>query len=77
MLCSNPEVLGEFHEDVEDEFGYPDDALEELEPAGWQAEVVTFDLHADEKLMEGNVMTEYEEKFSAKGNPICKYIIHR
>ncbi|MCR5417453.1 MAG: tRNA (guanosine(46)-N7)-methyltransferase TrmB [Lachnospiraceae bacterium] len=54
-----------------------DFALEELEPAGWQAEVMTFDLHADEKLMEGNVMTEYEEKFSAKGNPICKYIIHR
>ena len=28
-------------------------------------------------LMEGNVMTEYEEKFSSMGNPICKYIIYR
>ena len=28
-------------------------------------------------LMEGNVMTEYEEKFSSVGNPICKYIIYR
>ena len=37
----------------------------------------TYDLHADEKLMEGNIMTEYEEKFSAAGNPICKYIIYR
>lgn len=54
-----------------------DFAVEELEPAGWRAEVITYDLHADEKLMEGNVMTEYEEKFSALGNPICKYVIYR
>lgn len=54
-----------------------DFAVEELEPAGWRADVITYDLHADEKLMEGNVMTEYEEKFSVMGNPICKYIIRR
>ncbi len=54
-----------------------DFAVEELEPAGWKAEVITYDLHGDENLMEGNVMTEYEEKFSAMGNPICKYIIYR
>lgn len=54
-----------------------DFAVEELEPAGWKAQVITYDLHADEKLMEGNVMTEYEEKFSAMGNPICKYVICR
>ena len=54
-----------------------DFAVEELEPAGWKAEVITYDLHADEKLVEGNVMTEYEEKFSSMGNPICKYIIYR
>lgn len=52
-------------------------ALEELEPAGWRAVEVSFDLHQDEKLMTGNVMTEYEEKFSAMGNPIYKYIITR
>ena len=54
-----------------------DFAVEELEPAGWKAKVVTYDLHADPVLMEGNVMTEYEEKFSAMGNPICKYVICR
>lgn len=54
-----------------------DFALEELEPAGWKADVVTFDLHADPVLCEGNIMTEYEEKFSSVGNPICKYIISR
>lgn len=54
-----------------------DFAVEELEPAGWCADVITYDLHADAALMEGNVMTEYEEKFSSMGNPINKYIIHR
>jgi len=54
-----------------------DFAVEELEPAGWSADVITYDLHADTALMEGNVMTEYEEKFSSLGNPINKYIIHR
>lgn len=54
-----------------------DFALEELEPAGWKADVVTFDLHADPVLCEGNIMTEYEERFSSVGNPICKYIISR
>ena len=45
-----------------------------------KTEEATFDgedLHADEKLVEGNIMTEYEEKFSAMGNPICKYVIYR
>lgn len=54
-----------------------DFAVEELKEAGWKADVVTYDLHADELLMKGNIMTEYEEKFSGMGNPICKYIIRR
>ena len=60
-----------------DNRGLFDFAVEELEPAGWKAEVITYDLHADAKLVEGNVMTEYEEKFSSMGNPINKYIIYR
>lgn len=52
-------------------------ALTELEPAGWHTDEVTYDLHHDEEMLEGNVMTEYEERFSAKGNPIYKYIISR
>lgn len=54
-----------------------DFAVEELESAGWKAEKITYDLHADEEMMQGNVMTEYEERFSSVGNPICKYIIYR
>lgn len=52
-------------------------ALGELEPAGWSLDKVTYDLHRDAVMMEGNVMTEYEERFSAKGSPIYKYVISR
>lgn len=60
-----------------DNQGLFDFALEELEPAGWKSVVVTRDLHADPVLSQGNIMTEYEEKFSSMGNPIYKYIIER
>jgi len=60
-----------------DNRGLFDFAVEELEPAGWQALEITYDLHKDERLCAGNIMTEYEEKFSSIGNPICKYIIKR
>lgn len=52
-------------------------ALEQLSVAGWEAVRVTYDLHHDRDLMENNVMTEYEERFSSKGNPIYKYEIMR
>ncbi|MDL2301387.1 tRNA (guanosine(46)-N7)-methyltransferase TrmB [Lachnospiraceae bacterium OttesenSCG-928-D06] len=52
-------------------------AEQELKDSKWNVKALTYDLHSDEILMEGNVMTEYEEKFSSKGNPICKYIITR
>ena len=39
--------------------------------AGWQVTSHTFDLHHSD-MAEGNVMTEYETKFSAEGKPICK-----
>lgn len=54
-----------------------DFAVEETGPAGWRIAELTYDLHADARLCEGNIMTEYEEKFSGQGNPICKYIICR
>lgn len=54
-----------------------DFAVEELQTAGWKIRELTYDLHSDSRLSRDNVMTEYEERFSAKGNPICKYIIGR
>lgn len=49
-------------------------SLEEIREAGWTLLAHTFDLHHDKQMMEGNVMTEYEEKFSSVGNPIHKFI---
>lgn len=64
----------EFKTDNRDLFDF---AVEEVEPAGWKIDAVTYDLHNDEIMNKGNIMTEYEEKFSSKGNPIYKYIISR
>ena len=69
-----PEGTVEFKTDNRPLFEF---SLEEVKEAGWVLDASTFDLHHDAKLMEGNVMTEYEEKFSSKGNPICKLIASR
>ena len=68
------EGVVEFKTDNSDLFQF---ALEELEPAGWKILQMTKDLHNDMQMMQGNVMTEYEERFSSKGNPIYKYIVTR
>ena len=52
-------------------------SLEEIPEAGWHLDASTRDLHHDPVLNEGNIMTEYEEKFSSLGNPICKLIASR
>lgn len=52
-------------------------SLESVKEAGWNLKACTFDLHHDEVLSQGNVMTEYEEKFSSLGNPIHKLIADR
>ena len=54
-----------------------DFSVEEVNEVGWKLSVCTYDLHNDEKLVEGNVMTEYEERFSSQGNPICKLVAIR
>ena len=47
-------------------------SLEEVEEAGWNLEASTFDLHHNEEMVQGNVMTEYEKKFSEMGQPIFR-----
>lgn len=54
-----------------------DFSLEEVVNAGWKLKAHTFDLHNDPDMNEGNVMTEYETKFSEAGNPINKLIAYR
>lgn len=69
-----PDGVLEFKTDNESLFQF---AVEEVPGAGWKVKALTYDLHADPELMRGNIMTEYEEKFSSKGNAIFKYIIYR
>ena len=54
-----------------------DFAVEEVAESAFEIKALSYDLHSDEKMMVGNVMTEYEERFSSQGNPICKYILER
>ena len=63
----------EFKTDNQDLFTF---SLESAEEANWEILGYTRDLHHD-PMCEGNVMTEYEEKFSSQGNPICKMVICR
>lgn len=62
----------EFKTDNEGLFDY---SLEEIGPTGFKLIYSSRDLHNDPEAMKDNVMTEYEEKFSAKGNKIFKYMI--
>lgn len=52
-------------------------SMEQIKETGWKLKRYTYDLHHHEDLNDDNVMTEYEEKFSAKGNPINKLIAQR
>lgn len=54
-----------------------DFSLEEAKTAGWRIDGLTYDLHNDKKMNEGNIMTEYEERFSGLGTPINKMVISR
>ncbi len=69
-----PEGQLEFKTDNRELFDF---AVAELSEAGWKTQALTYDLHRETDMLEGNIMTEYEEKFSSMGNPICKYIIYR
>ena len=54
-----------------------DFSLEEAKEANWHIDLCTYDLHHEEDLMQDNIMTEYEARFSAQGNPIHQMIISR
>lgn len=61
-----------------DNRGLFDFSLEQLEECpSFTTQKYTFDLHHEPDMNEGNVLTEYEEKFSSLGNPICKLIAVR
>ena len=61
-------ALVEFKTDNRSLFSF---ALEELAAMKWEVSAVTYDLHHDPQLSQNNVMTEYEGRFSMRGNTIC------
>ncbi len=65
LLADGGEVI--FKTDNRDLFEFSVTSAEECK---WQMLALTRDLHGSE-YAEGNVMTEYEEKFSRLGNKIC------
>ena len=67
-----PDGQVEFKTDNRDLFDF---SLEQIETSPvWTLAACTFDLHHDPLLNQGNIMTEYEEKFSSMDHPICKLI---
>ena len=52
-------------------------SLEQVPESGWNLVAQTWDLHNDSEMVKGNVMTEYESKFSQMGNPIHKLVANR
>ena len=63
----------EFKTDNDDLFAF---SLESVKENGWELVAYTDDLHHSD-MAEGNIMTEYEARFSAQGNPIHKLIARR
>ena len=68
------EGILEFKTDNEALFDF---SLESIKASGWKLLGCSRDLHRDPDMNQGNIMTEYEEKFSAQGNPIYKLIAAR
>jgi tRNA (guanine-N7-)-methyltransferase len=61
LLCFKTDNRDLYDFSLEEIMSHPDFELTEK----------TFDLHNDPVLSEGNIMTEYEERFSSAGHPIC------
>ncbi len=53
-----------------------DFSIEQAKESGWNIDLITYDLH-NSPYCDGNVMTEYEERFSSLGQPINKMILSR
>lgn len=62
----------EFKTDNQNLFTYSEETLKSS--GAWTITALTRDLQNTPSMSIGNTMTEYEEKFSSLGNPICKLI---
>ncbi len=73
-IILKPDGFVEFKTDNRELFDF---AVDEVKETAFTIKAITYDLHNNAEMMQNNIMTEYEEKFSAMGNPICKYVICR
>lgn len=64
----------EFKTDNKDLFDF---SIEEIKKSKFKLIKYTYDLHNDKEMINGNIMTEYEEKFTKKNIPICKMILKK
>ena len=83
---TSPNVLSIYHHILEPEgyiqfktdnrplFDFSVEAVQDSEL--WKINEITYDLHHSE-FLEGNIMTEYEDRFVAEGKPICRFVISR
>lgn len=71
-----PEGTVEFKTDNRGLFDF---SLEEILETVFEVKAYTFDLHGnpEDALYQGNITTEYEDKFVNLGNPICKLVAGR
>ena len=69
-----PEGYIQFKTDNRPLFDFSVEAVQDSEL--WKINEITYDLHHSE-FLEGNIMTEYEDRFVAEGKPICRFIISR
>ena len=71
-----PDGIIEFKTDNVDLFDF---SLEEIKKTKFKVDSYTYDLYAEEgsALLRGNISTEYEDRFVAKGNKICKLVASR
>ena len=68
-----PDGSLEFKTDNTDLFRFSLETAESVKE--WELTAFTHDLHHDTAMNEGNIMTEYEERFSSMGTPIHKMIL--
>lgn len=71
--CLKKEGMVIFKTDNRELFDF---SIEETKLAGWELKEVTYDLHHSVYIT-GNIMTEYEERFVALGNPIQRLVAYR
>ena len=67
-------TMVEFKTDNEALFDF---SVECAKNSKWELSYITKDLYSDVNEMKDNVPTEYEEKFTAKGNKICKLTLKK